>query len=265
MHFTLPGDETPKASHSQPIQPQRVPISTGLGAAANRPPSLLSRGRSFTSDDLLADDADTDANTHTHTNAETTKGDGINTDSDMGDDSDHSSSLMSAGLQKSVSSSISNITNSPPSSLSSQSIAEDIEVDLDHDNEPYTPLHQTSFSSSIHEAATTQAQSATPKAHIQVQVESSTPIAQDNASDPPSQVETATSPRGDESSPAHQHARKGFHDRTLDGPEQSTTGQTKRQKVTTPSHPSHGRGQSTSSSTGTGTSASQNDVFGPTL
>lgn len=280
MHFTIPGDQTPKAPQPQPRQPQLVPISRGLSAASNRPPSLLSRGRSFTSDDLLADDAN--ANVESKPQG---KGDGNLNDTDMGDDSDHSSSLMSAGFQKSVSSDISNITNSPPSSLSSQSIAEDIELDLDHDAdvEPFTPLHQTSFPSSVHEVASMDAQSATPKAQaqVQVQVESATPHAPNPdaiAADSALPFEQITSPRGKKSSITSQSApaRKGFHGRILDGPEQPAPGQgqTKRQKVTTPSHPSHGRGQSTSSSpstgTGNGTGASGasltgTDVFGPAL
>lgn len=142
MHFNLPLLEPP----------QRVPISTGLTTTAMRAPSLLSRGRSFTSEDLLAEQDDAESKTSRPS-----------TDTDMGDDSDASSSKMSAGMRKLVSSPISNVTNSPPSSLSSHSIPEDIEVDADYP--PYTPVVQTSttFSVSAHDLSMTQATVTTPK------------------------------------------------------------------------------------------------------
>lgn len=245
MHFTIPGDETPKASNRLQ-QAQRVPMSTGLGtAAANRPPSLLSRGKSFTSDDLLADEPNTK-----------TRAEEIINESEMDEESDHSSSLMSAGLQKSHSSSLSNITNSPPSSLSSVSVADDVEIEADAVVDPFTPLHQSTFPASIHAAA------ATPKA----QVGSSVPDAPTNTpaqptpkdSNPLLHIEAAT-PRHEDPRSTAPLGRKTVHDRAQDGSEQSVDH--KRQKVTSPSH---GRGQSTSSGSGTG-STNIHDVFGSGL
>jgi hypothetical protein len=98
--------------------PKRVPLSGGLLGSGPRPPSLLQRGKSFTSDDLLDQEP----------NAESGQ--------------DHRADLQSYSMLtgRGSGSSMSIITNSPPSSDDSHAVKEaDMEVVV----EPYTPTEQT--------------------------------------------------------------------------------------------------------------------------
>lgn len=109
--------------------PKRVPISAGNHGSGPRPPSLLQRGASFTSSDLLNENS-------------------FGSHEDLDDRA--TVTVMHTGQEGT--SPVSIITNSPPSSVDSHSMYEEAEMEVEV--EPYTPLEQT-FPSDIHSSAIT--------------------------------------------------------------------------------------------------------------
>lgn len=172
MQFNIPKVEPPKIE-----QPKRVPITSSHSFPAPlRPASLLQRGRSFTSQDLLdeAQESHTPRGKSQHT---TVRPDVEMAGHDADDESDMSASShrMSAGemRSKSVSSPVSNITNSPPSSMSSYSIIDDVDVEGYEGAgerqeaavaEPDTPLEQMTFDLDLDVSTTPTGRTAAPAA-----------------------------------------------------------------------------------------------------
>jgi hypothetical protein len=120
--------------------PRRVPLSGGLLGSGPRPPSLLQRGKSFTSDDLFESNSTSAAGP------------------------DHRGELKSYSMLSGVrgsGSSMSTITNSPPSSDDSHAINREPEMEVEV--EPYTPTEQT-FRQDLQDQLARQESSATPTA-----------------------------------------------------------------------------------------------------
>jgi hypothetical protein len=113
--------------------PKRVPISSGNHGSGPRPPSLLQRGGSFTSSDLLNDN-------------------NFFTRADSHEDSEDRATVTVMHSGQGGTSPVSIITNSPPSSVDSHSLYEEAEMEVEV--EPYTPVEQT-FPSDIHSSAAT--------------------------------------------------------------------------------------------------------------
>jgi len=113
--------------------PKRVPINTGSHGSGPRQPSLLQRGKSFTSDDLLDN-----------------KKFYVRPNVDMEQEDQASVTVMSEG--QTAASPVSVITNSPPSSTNSSHSLH--ETSMEVEVEPYTPVNQT-FPSNVHSTAVT--------------------------------------------------------------------------------------------------------------
>lgn len=118
--------------------PKRVPLSGGLLGSGRRPPSLLQRGKSFTSDDLLDPEPAAESG------------------------QDHRAELESYSMitaARGSGSPMSSITNSPPSSEDSHAQLREAEMEVVV--EPYTPTEQ-SFPRGVHELDAMHASSTTP-------------------------------------------------------------------------------------------------------
>jgi hypothetical protein len=114
--------------------PRRVQISNGAHGQGPRPPSLLQRGQSFTSSDLLSQKKFT-----------------VKPTPDVYPE-DQASVTVIPGAREGGGSPVSTITSSPPSSVDSYTNLREAEMEVEV--EPYTPVNQT-FPSNIHSSNAT--------------------------------------------------------------------------------------------------------------